>query len=694
MKIKIRRNYLIIIGLVVLLNIVFPPPYMAPRTYPFEQGQIAPFDVIAPYDFDIPVSEQELYEEKQEIAKRIPPIYRADNAVSQLVQRSINGLVEHIDSLKAINGMPRDSLIATVQRTYAIDRTALLYLLNNNHARTLEQIAKRIKILYQDGIVDSKLPGVYIITIFSGDREIIETTDRMYSIAEAESLLAAQQSPAYKSLIRFFLRPDIVYDGAATQTRIEEVFANVPRTKGKVLKGELIIEKHKRLDEESLKILNVLESTYISTGTWEIVKTLFFRNIFYVVLALFLLGMGRLMGKEFYVGKDLFFVILLSAVYLIVGKIGYMLNVVYLVPISLFIYLIALYFNTQCSIVFTVVFAALFGVVNNDLAVFVFLATSGFVATLSVQTFSSRLSLYRPMAFVAAANVAAIVFADIYLLKESLSIVHVGEGVLNSVLGSFFFVLLLPLFERLFDFTTDLTLLELGNLNLPLFKEMAIEAPGTYHHSIVTGSLAEAGARVIGADPILARVGAYYHDIGKLKKSEYFIENQIGMKNPHDSLKPQISVLIIISHVKEGIDMARKMKLPRSLINIIEQHHGTTSMEIFYKKALKQTDAVQEDTFRYPGPKPKTNEAAIVMLADSVEAAARSDKNVTVTKFQKIIKETITRKFNDGQLDDCPITRQDLEKIKTAFLSALTGVYHPRVDYSDKKEESITPSQG
>ena len=171
------------------------------------------------------------------------------------------------------------------------------------------------------------------------------------------------------------------------------------------------------------------------------------------------------------------------------------------------------------------------------------------------------------MIYIALANVAAILFADVYLLKGQLNLVHLSEGVLNSILGGVFFVLLLPLFEKLFDFTTDLTLLELGNLNLPLFKEIALEAPGTYHHSIVVGNLAEVGARVIGADPILARVGSYYHDIGKLKKPQYFIENQIGIRNPHDDLKPQMSALVIISHVKDGVEMAKKMKLPNKLIN-------------------------------------------------------------------------------------------------------------------------------
>lgn len=322
-----------------------------------------------------------------------------------------------------------------------------------------------------------------------------------------------------------------------------------------------------------------------------------------------------------------------------------------------------------------------------------FLFVSGIVATFSSQTINSRLAFYRPLIYLAIANIGAILFIDIYLTKGSLSMLSLGEGVVNSIIVNLSFVLFLPLFERLFDFTTDLTLLELGNLNLPIFKDMAIEAPGTYHHSIVVGNLAEAGARYIDADPVLARVSAYYHDIGKLKKPEYFIENQIGMKNPHDSLKPQMSALIIISHVKDGIDMAKKMKLPRKIIEVIEQHHGTTMIEMFYRKAFEESKDVSQDSFRYPGPRPKTKETALVMLADSVEAAARGERSITAPKLQKIVKESIEKKFNDGQLDDCPITRHDLEQIKAAFMPILTGVFHPRVDYEGVNKRTTTSAE-
>ena len=680
MKLKIPHKYLILTGIILLLNIIFPPP-MVPSKYSISDGEIASSDVIAPYDFFIPKTEQELNEEKEEIAKRIPPVYELDNTILKMVGKKIEGLERLIDSLGKLKQIGEDSLIFLVQKEYAVDKGIIKYLIKKTPKRILEEISNTLVDLYAIGIVDSKLPGFRIITIIIGDKEMVESIDRLYSIAEAESILSLRQKPEYKRLVEFLLTPNLIYNKEKTGDRIEEVFANVPKTKGEILKGEIIVEKHKRVTEDAMTIMHALESTYISIGTWEIIKTIFFRNLLYFSLIFLLFNLSRVTKSDLFDDKNIYFITLLSAGYLIIGKIAYVTDTMYLLPISFFIFLFALYFNIYFAIIFTIIFSSLFGITLNSISIFTFLFVSGMVAVFSTQTINSRLSLYRPMIYIALANVAAILFADVYLLKGQLNLVHLSEGVLNSILGGVFFVLLLPLFEKLFDFTTDLTLLELGNLNLPLFKEMALEAPGTYHHSIVVRSLAEVGARVIGADPILARVGSYYHDIGKLKKPQYFIENQIGIRNPHDDLKPQMSALIIISHVKDGVEMAKKMKLPNKLVSIIEQHHGTTTIEPFYKKALEISSGVNEDTFRYPGPKPKTKESALIMLADTVEAAARSEKNITVTKLQKILKDSIAKKFNDGQLDECPINRQDLEQVKTAFLSILTGVFHPRIEY-------------
>jgi putative nucleotidyltransferase with HDIG domain len=681
MKLRIHNKYLILIGAVVLFNIVFPPPRTVPQRYTLIEGEIASYDVIAPYDFVIPKTEEELYREREEISKSIPPVFVLDRNLPDIVEKNLNRFENTIDSLVRSLGNDEDSIIALVQKEYAIDGPVIIYVLRHNWNRIIDRFGQRAAGLYLKGIYDTKLPDSRIVTIVSGDKEIVESVDRMYSIDEAESLMSAGESREYRFLTQFFLKPNIIYSDRRTNERVDEVFANRPKSKGKVLKGEIIVEKHKRITKEAMEIVEALESTYTTIGFWEIVKTILFRNLILFAALFLLYNINRTFEFRMFAGKKLYFVALLSAVYLIVGKVVCMTDTLYLLPISFFIFLFTLYFNFHIGMVFTIVFAAVFGISLNSLAIFIYLFVSGMVTVFSTQTINTRLSIYRPMIYIAIANIAAILFIEIYVQKSAISILHLSEGVLNAILGGVFLVLLLPLFEKLFDFTTDLTLLELGNLNLPLFKEMAMEAPGTYHHSIVVGNLAEGAARAIGADPILARVGSYYHDIGKLKKPEYFIENQFGVKNPHDKLKPQMSALIIISHVKDGVDMAKKMKLPKRLISIIEQHHGTTPTELFYQKALSESPETNQDSFRYPGPKPKTKEAAIIMLADSVEAAARSEKNITVSKIQKILRDTFARKFDDGQLDDSPINRHDLELIKASFISILTGVFHPRVEY-------------
>ncbi|UCD05013.1 MAG: HDIG domain-containing protein [candidate division WOR-3 bacterium] len=687
---KIQPRLLLFIGTILLLNIIFPPPAV-PQKYDLTTGEIAPYDIIAPYDFYIPKTEQRLEEEREEIARRIPPVYELDNTVFSSITADVGRLLALIDSLRALN-IRRDSMIPLIQRQYALGSGTIRYLLRNPRT-TLERLRKTVSELYAGGIVNQKGADNRIVAIVSGKEETLESMDRLFSIDEAVGVASINQPAEYRNLVSFFINPNIVFNSDRTEERIDEVFANIPKTKGKVLRGEIVAEKHKRVDSETMEKILALESTYTSIGTWEIIKTLLFRNILYLALLFFMFKFDRTTNAKLFELKNLYFVCLLSAAYLIIGRFTYVTDMVYLTPVAFFIFMFALYFNFQVAILFSAIFATIFGVVSNSIGMFTFLFVSGLVACFSSQTIDSRLAFYRPLIYLAVANVSAILFIDIYLSDSGINLMHLGTGIFNSILVNLSFVLFLPLFERLFDFTTDLTLLELGNLNLPIFKEMAIEAPGTYHHSIVVGNLAEAGARFIGADPILARVGAYYHDIGKLKKPEYFIENQIGMRNPHDTLKPQMSALVIISHVKDGIDTARRMKLPRKLIEVIEQHHGTSMIEMFYKMALAESKDAAQDSFRYPGPRPKTKETALVMLADTVEAAARGEHNITVAKIRKIVKDNIDKKFNDGQLDDCPINRSDLEQIKTAFIPILTGVFHPRVDY-EQANRRVTGGEG
>jgi putative nucleotidyltransferase with HDIG domain len=274
-------------------------------------------------------------------------------------------------------------------------------------------------------------------------------------------------------------------------------------------------------------------------------------------------------------------------------------------------------------------------------------------------------------------------FGDDIYMRELLW--TVPAGFISGLISALVAMMLIPLFETIFNCTTDVKLLELSNLNHPLLKEMIVKAPGTYHHSLVVGSMVEAAAEDIGANPLLAKVMSYYHDIGKTGHSAYFIENQKPGANPHDHLSPHMSKTILIAHVKDGVELGLEHKLGKPIIDGIVQHHGTTLIAFFYNRALEMQDEsideVHEEDFRYPGPKPQFREAALIMLADSIEAASRSLDEPTPVRLQNIVKNIIQRKFMDGQLDECNLTLKDLSSIEESFTRVLLGIYHQRIDY-------------
>ena len=291
-------------------------------------------------------------------------------------------------------------------------------------------------------------------------------------------------------------------------------------------------------------------------------------------------------------------------------------------------------------------------------------------------------------------NVIIILAIKLFCSKSSIiSILTLQEiigGFIGGNLNSLLVIGIIPAIELLFNYTTDLRLIELGNLEHPLLKEFLIKAPGSYHHSMLVGNLAEAAAEAISANPLLARVGSYYHDIGKINKPKYFIENIDSKENKHEKLTPFMSALILISHVKDGVELVQKYKIGDEIIDIIKQHHGTSLIKYFYNKALELKkqglkDEIDEKDFRYPGPKPQTKEAGIVMLADVVEAASRSLHEPTPARIKGLVKNLVDSYYNDGQLDECELTLKDLTKIKEIFTKILTGIFHQRIEYPDDK---------
>jgi hypothetical protein len=320
-----------------------------------------------------------------------------------------------------------------------------------------------------------------------------------------------------------------------------------------------------------------------------------------------------------------------------------------------------------------------FGLQTGIVALF-----GGFVGVYSVSNLSQRSDLARAGLFVSAVNVLMVsAIALTTGIRLSVWLVGLLLGTVNGVASSFLTVGALHWFESGFRITSSVRLLELSNPNRPLLKRLLMEAPGTYHHSILVGNLAEAAAEAVHADATLVRVGSMYHDIGKLKRPYFFIENQFTQDNPHDKIAPTLSSLIITSHVKDGLELAKENKLPQQLQDIISQHHGDGLVSFFYHKALEERDDVPEEAFHYEGPKPQTKEAALVALADNVEAAVRSMKQPTPGRVEGLIRKIIKDKLNDGQLDQCDLTFQDLDRIAMAFVRVLSGIFHSRVEYPD-----------
>jgi putative nucleotidyltransferase with HDIG domain len=507
------------------------------------------------------------------------------------------------------------------------------------------------------------------------------------------------------SILTLFLRPNLMYDKSIHEQRIDEAKARVPRSSGFVYeKDELIVDKNQRITPEIRKKLVSLAAKMVEIGLQEGGIKRFFPIIgksFFVLVLFFALGIFIRQDRPEILRETKSF-LLVSLVILLVGLSAFLLNQLnaseYLVPVALGAMLLATLFDSRFGFASVAVLSILAGGLwGNDFNLMAASFFVGIVGVIAIKRVRKRGQLMEAILILAGANVLAISFLGFlrYLpLKDIVSQWLYGgiSGLITPILAYG----LLPLMESVFDITTDFSLLEMSNLNHPLLKKLSVQAPGTYHHSIIVGNLSEAAAQAIGTNSLLARVGSYYHDIGKIEKPEYFVENQISGENPHEKLTPRMSALILMNHVKKGLELAEKYKLPSSLKQIISQHQGTTVMNFFYKKAVKANGSgeASEEDYRYPGPRPQTKEAAIVMLGDVVEAATRVLKDPTHSRLKGIIEDLVDGRFQEGQLNESPLTLRDLERIKESFLTILAGRFHTRVEYPERDIQKNSPKTG
>ena len=363
-------------------------------------------------------------------------------------------------------------------------------------------------------------------------------------------------------------------------------------------------------------------------------------------------------------------------------------------PIVIFALTIAIAYHIELAMMISTLVALAFSVAHGfGLGEFVILTTAATTSAIMCRQIRSRTKLVN-VGLIAAATVFPTALGVNYMLGQPLGLPLLIDAIWfagGTFLAGLLMNSLLPYLEQWFDIQTDINLLEFSDANHPLLKELVQRAPGTYNHSINVASISEAAAEAIGANGLLCRVGAYFHDVGKLRKPDYFIENQAGGANKHDDLVPTMSTLVIIAHVKDGAEIAKKHRLPRRIIDLIEQHHGTTLVEYFYRRATKISEEEQDGApvdqadYRYPGPKPQTAEAAVMMLADTVESASRALREPTPARLESLVKEISKKKFDDGQFDECPITVEQLHTIQSSLIKSLNAVYHARVKYPENQ---------
>jgi len=357
----------------------------------------------------------------------------------------------------------------------------------------------------------------------------------------------------------------------------------------------------------------------------------------------------------------------------------------YAVPLAFAPLILSILFDKRLAVVFTLLLVVAVSAIAEYRPTFIPVqAIGGIVAIYAVRRLRHRRHFYAAlfsMALAVSIAIAALGFgaqAPLRLIARD-----VFAGIMGSALSAFFAMVFLAAVEAAFRIPSDITLLELSDLNRPLMRRLMMEAPGTYHHSLLVGSLAEAAAEAIGANSLKARVCAYHHDIGKLSKPEYYTENEAGAVSRHARLAPSMSALVIKSHVSEGLELAKKEKLPPAVAAVIPEHHGTTVMAFFYAKALEQDATTPDHDYRYPGPRPQSKETAIVMLADSIEGASRSLQGPTPARLRGLVNKIVDQRLHEGQLDECGLSLADVARIREAFLQVLTGIFHVRVAYPE-----------
>jgi len=714
-----RRNRFILLACTATLLTILVFPKEQFSVIEFKPGSIATSDFRASQDYLI--EDRALTEQRRkEAGNNAPVVYSLNDRVPAYI---IDKLTQALSTIRAERTTKQTKsssewrkLLAPILDTELSDYEIQALTRVKSDKDFLEDCVSLMTDLYQRKIVlDSKV----FLTDSRRGLEIFDNSGRLVGDADSSAnhieigaarsivsdweltgLATSSDSSRLSAIISRILLPNLFYNREASELRAKTAMDSVRPIMFKVQKGEMIARVGERISSEQAHKINTIfgrqhagSHIFSSAGIFSLIVLLFYfpyrfacknirkfnpSNKDILIISVLIVGSFFLFKTALLISHNI------GALYPAIDPVNYF----YLFPFAASAMIVRIFINSEVALVCCAIQAPLLGIMfESNMMVVIYAMLGGIIGAHGVRHCTSRNTIYVAGLKTSVVNLAmALSFQTFNNSLFNVQTVYVALfAIASGIISAGFVSGFIPAIETLFQYTTDIKLLELANLNTPILRELMVRAPGTYHHSVIVGNLVETAAESINANPLLARVAAYYHDIGKSSKPMYFIENQRGEENRHDKLTPSMSALILISHIKEGGELAREKHLGQPIIDIIRQHHGTALIRFFYERAKSQTvadsQAVEEKDFRYPGPKPQTREAGIVMLADCVEAASRVLHNPTPDRIQGMVQKLINNIFIDGQLDECELTLNNLHEIAKSFNRVLNGIFHHRIDY-------------
>ncbi|HHL2032776.1 HDIG domain-containing protein [Clostridium perfringens] len=645
------------------------------RKYDLKVGDIPKSDIKAHREI---IDESATEARKKEAEEKVDKQYSLRTDVQKQSEEKIKGFFSSVEKVLAQDKPEEEKAKLIPRAPFKITDAQA-----NKIALMNEQSTKKLESVCIDG-----LNKAYEAPIEDGNEQDLKEAKKEYTDFISSSDLSDSEKAIALSFVNV-VEPNFFYDKEKTDELIKETLKQVPPVM--IKKNQIVVSEGEPVTAHQLELLGTLGLLSDSASALYI-----YIALGVLVIIVMYLQYGYIhkyypaINKEF---SKIVMISILNVFPVILARLfGMMSN--YIIPLACMPMLITLLLNYKISLVFSMLNVILIGGAVGFNPNIIILAILNVVlgGTLLRKMQQRNDILYSSITVAVLSSILTFSVGTLTTNNFMEILADSTFAAAGAILSGILTIGVLPFFESTFDIVTNAKLLELSNPNNPLLKKLLMEAPGTYHHSILVANLAELAAEQVGGNPLLARIGAYYHDVGKTKRPYFFRENQFGKKNPHDRLKPEVSSKIIISHVKDGSELAKEYNLPKTIHDFIVTHHGETLVKYFYltvKNNSENPDEVKEEDFKYPGPKPMSKEQGIVMLADSTEAAVRSINEPTEEKIEKMVNNIIDDKLASGQLDNCDLTLRDISKIKKCFLKALNGIHHERIEYPDdnKKEK-------